>query len=71
MTDSNAFEFDRLKMYFGEPYDISYEGGIITVNQPKIGDILYYGEKEFYSMLNVFISNTTSYRLLLWRMGVD
>ena len=71
MTDSNAFEFDRLKMYFGEPYKIIYEGGEIEINQPRIGDILHFGERNFYAMLNVFISNTTSYRLQLWDMGID
>ena len=65
------FEFDKLKMYFKEPYKITYEGGEIEIKQPTIGNILYYGEREFYSMLNVFISNTTSYRLQLWSMGVD
>lgn len=71
MTDSSTFEFDRLKMYFGEPYKIIYEGGEIEVLQPSIGDILHFGERNFYSMLNVFIANTTSYRLQLWNMGVD
>ena len=71
MTDSNAFEFDRLKMYFGEPYKITYDGGAIEVLQPKIGDILHFGEREFYAMLNIFISNPTTYRLQLWHMGVD
>ena len=65
------FEFDRLKMYFGEPYKITYEGGEIEVSQPTIGSILHFGERNFYSMLNVFIANTTSYRLQLWSMGVD
>ena len=68
MINSSAFEFDKLKMYFGEPYSIN---GDITINQPTIGNILYYGEKDFYSMLNVFIANTTSYRLQLWDMGID
>lgn len=71
MTDTPKFEFDRLKMYFGEPYTIFSETGNIEILQPKIADILYFGEREFYSMLNVFISNTTSYRLQLWDMGVD
>jgi len=71
MTDSKNFEFDRLKMYFGEPYKIISETGSVEIRQPTIGDILYFGEREFYSMLNVFISNTTSYRLQLWDMGVD
>jgi len=71
MTDSKSFEFDRLKMYFGVPYKIAYECGEIEIKQPTIGNILYFGEREFYSMLNVFISNPTSYRLQLWDMGVD
>jgi len=71
MTDSNAFEFDRLKMYFGEPYRIVCGDKEIEIKQPSIGNILHFGEREFYSMLNVFISNTTSYRLQLWDMGVD
>ena len=58
-------------MYFGEPYKITYEGGEIEVLQPTIGNILNFGERNFYSMLNVFIANTTSYRLQLWSMGED
>lgn len=65
------FEFDKLKMYFGEPYIIETETCEIQINQPTIGDILDIGEKDFYSMLNIFVSNTTSYRLQLWDMGVD
>lgn len=71
MTNLPKFEFDRLKMYFGEPYIIETETYNFQINQPTIGDILEFGEKEFYSMLNTFVSNTTSYRLQLWDMGVD
>lgn len=71
MTNSNTFEFDRLKMYFGEPYRIMYSGGEIEITQPTIGNILYFGERDFYNMLNVFVANPTSYRLQLWKAGVD
>lgn len=72
MTDSNVFEFDRLKMYFMEPYIIKCKDTEdIVITQPTIGDILEFGEKEFYGMLNPFISNPTSYRLQLWEMGKD
>lgn len=71
MTNSNTFEFDKLKMYFGEPYKIPCNDMEIEILQPTIGDILYFGERDFYSMLNVFIANTTSYRLQLWDIGVD
>ena len=55
-------------MYFGEPYQLTDK---ITIIQPTIQDIIDYGESEFFEMLNVFIGNTTSYRLPLWKMGVD
>lgn len=66
-------DFDRLQMYFGEPYviDLPSAEGSITVLQPSIGDIVKLGEKRFYSTLNIFITNTTSYRLPLWESGVD
>ena len=71
MTDSNS-KISLLQLYFGDPYQVSDK---IIIYQPTIGGILEYdkqfGESEFWSMLNVFIGNTTSYRLLLWDMGID
>lgn len=71
MTASNN-KISELQLYFGDPY---YASDKIQIFQPTIGGILEYdkefGESEFWSMLNVFIGNTTSYRLLLWDMGVD
>ena len=71
MTASNS-KISLLQLYFGDPYQVSDK---ITIFQPTIGGILEYdkqfGESEFWSMLNVFIGNTTSYRLLLWDMGID
>ena len=69
--NKTKFDFDRLKMYFGDPYIVKCEVGEIKIIQPTIGDILEFGEKEFYSMLNIFVANPTSYRLQLWDMGVD
>ena len=71
MTITNS-KISLLQLYFGDPYQVSDK---IQVLQPTIGGILEYdkkfGESEFWSMLNVFIGNTTSYRLLLWDMGID
>lgn len=66
-------EFDRLKMYFGEPYEIDLESalGKLTVYQPTIGDVVEVGENKFLSTLNVFVANTTMYRLMLWDGGLD
>ena len=73
-TQSNTkakYNFDRLKMYFGEPYIVKCKIGEIKIFQPTIENILLFGESKFYTMLNVFIANPTSYRLQLWDWGVD
>lgn len=64
----SQFEFDRLKMYFGDDY--TTKNGII-VRQPTLGEIIEVGEKVFYETLNVFVANPTSFRLPLWQMGID
>ena len=65
--------FDKLKLYFGEPYviDVPNAVGSITVYQPTLGEIIELGESKFYSSLNAFITNTTEYRLPLWEAGID
>ena len=62
------FEFDLLRMYFGEDYKASCG---VTIRQPTIGDILEFGENKFYANLNIFVSNPTQYRVALWHLGVD
>lgn len=66
-------EFDKLKLFFGDPYVIDLEGcdGAITVKQPTIGDIVELGEKRYYTTLNCFVTNTTGFRLQLWDQGID
>ena len=67
------FEFDKLQMYFGKPYVIDLESaqGSITIDVPTVGDIMEIGEKKFYSTLGIFITNTTSYRLMLDELKLD
>lgn len=66
-------EFDRLQLFFGEPYviDLPDTEGTITLLSPSIGDLIRIGEKRFYQTLNIFTSNTTTYRLPLWNAGID
>lgn len=70
MGRNPRLEFDRLQMYFAEPYVIDLEDvkGVVTIYQPTIGDLIRIGEKRFYSTLNIFITNTTACRLQLWEM---
>ncbi len=64
-------EFDQLQLYFREPYviDLPDVQGKITLTQPNIGDVIKIGEARFYQTLSPFITNTTSYRLILWGDG--
>lgn len=68
MTDSHNYIFDKLQLYFAEPYIVNE---YIKITQPTIGDIVKVGENSFYNTLYIFILNTTSYRLQLWDMGID
>ena len=67
------FEFDTLQIYCGIPYivDLPSANGSIEITLPTVGDIVRVGQKKFYSTLNIFVTNTTSYRLLLWKQGID
>lgn len=66
------FDFDELKMYFSEPYSIMMENGkFIEIFQPSVGEILQLGDREVYSSISPFVSNTTSYRVQLWEAGTD
>ena len=68
-----SIEFDKLQLYFREPYliDLPNAEGSITLTQPSLGDVIKLGEKRFFSTLSVFTSNTTTFRLQLWNQGID
>lgn len=69
MTDLlTNIEFDPLKLFLGDPFEIAKN---IIVYQPSIDEIVSYGEQRFFQMANIFIANTTMYRLPLWDMGID
>lgn len=57
-------------MYFGEPFDV---GNGMKVLTPTIGDILELPNSDmtFYQTLYIWVSNPTTYRLMLWDNGID
>ena len=67
-STQSLFEYDELKMYFGEPYWVTDK---IEVLQPSLGDIIEYGDTEFYSVVSTLCTNTKSLRLQLWENGID
>lgn len=62
----SLFEYDELKMYYGYPYWVTDK---IEIKQPKIGDIIEFGDIKFYSIVSTLCANTTSFRLQLWDMN--
>lgn len=69
MDDTELFyDFDELKMYFGEDYWVTDK---ICIHCPTVGDILEFGDTKFYSMINLLCANPTTLRLQLWRSGYD
>lgn len=64
----NQYKYDILKMYFCEDYWVTDK---ICIKQPTIGDIIEYGETEFWSVVSMLCANPTSLRLLLWNNGID
>ena len=66
-SDKKEYNFDKLRMYFGEDYEVKG----IKISMPKMGDILRIGEDKFYAGIAPFTDNSTSIRVLLWDLGKD
>lgn len=61
-------QIDPLQLYFGEDYKINDK---IKIRQPTIGDFIKYGERNIDFTIIPFVSNSTTYRVDLWDMGID
>lgn len=59
---------DPLKLYFGDPYVVNQ---YVTIYQPTIGDIIEYGEREYYSMVQVLTAIPSEMKSSLWDSGLD
>ena len=65
MASENLLEVDELSLYFGEPYKIN---DYITITLPKVGDVVRYGEKEYYSMVQTITAIPSDMKSQLWDM---
>lgn len=66
---SEQLKFDKTQMYYKQPFKVNDR---ITIYQPSVGDIIEFGENDFYNkVLNPFVTNPTSYRVMLWDNGID
>lgn len=68
MSSENLLIADELSLYFGEPYVVN---SYITVTIPKIGELVKYGERQYYSMLQTVTAIPSEMKSQLWDMGLD
>ena len=68
MTNENLLEMDELSLYFGEPYKVN---DYITITLPKVGDVVKYGEREYYSVIQTLTAIPSDMKSQLWDMKID
>ncbi len=61
-------EADSLFLYFGDDYVLN---DFITIKQPTIGDIVDYGEKNYFSMVYSLCAIPSDMKANLWDIGID
>lgn len=63
-----SLEVDELQLYFGDDFVINDS---IRIRQPLIGDVIGYGEAEYFSMVHTFTAIPSDMKSQLWDMGLD
>lgn len=61
-------EIDALSLYFGDPYIINEH---LIIYQPTIGDIVKFGEKEYFSMVHTLCAIPSDMKSQLDDIGID
>ncbi len=64
----NLLDFDELRMYFGEDYRIN---DYITVHTPTVGEIVAFGEQNYYSVVSSLTAIPSDMKSALFDMGID
>lgn len=67
VSQKKTYNFDKLALLFCEDYKVKG----IKISQPTIGDVLRFGETNFYHALSPFLYNSTTIRVMLWNAGID
>lgn len=65
---AEIFEYDELQMYFGEPFHINDK---ISIYIPTIGEIVEFGEKQYYSMVHTLTCIPSDMKSQLDDLGID
>lgn len=59
---------DSLSLYFGEDYRINE---YITVHNPTMGDVLNFGEQNYFRALHLLTAIPSDMKAMLWDMGIN
>ena len=65
---ANLLDFDELKMYFGYDYKVN---DYITIHTPTVGEIIEFGEKEYFSVVYTLTAIPSDMKSQLFDMGID
>lgn len=68
MANENLLEVDELSLYFGDPYVVN---DYITITIPKIGEVVKYGERQYYSMVQTITAIPSEMKASLWDAEID
>ena len=63
-----SLDVDELQLYFGDNYIIN---DYIKITQPKIGQVVKYGEAQYFSMVHTITAIPSDMKSQLWDIGLD
>lgn len=65
---SDIFDVDQLQLYFGDDYIINDK---IKISQPTIGEIVDFGEAQYFSVIHTITAIPSDMKSQLWDLGID
>ena len=63
-----SLDVDELQLYFGDDYVIN---DYIKIRQPLIGEVVDYGEAQYFSMVHTLTAIPSDMKSQLWDLGLD
>lgn len=68
MKNPSINQPDALQIYFGSDYVLNE---YITIHQPTLGEIIDYGERDYWSLIGTLTATPTDMMSVLWDLGID
>ena len=65
---SDIFDVDQLQLYFGDDYIINDK---IKISQPTIGEIVDFGEAQYFSVIHTITAIPSDMKSQLWDLSID